>query len=222
MSEERLRKVAVVNAGTSDPSTTAMLAAQIGTRLSELSELQGMSLRLRFIDLRSISQEIMAALVTQHVGPGLRAAMEVLREADGLIVSTPVYKAGPSGLFSSFFQVLDSDLLIGIPVILAGTAGSSRHSLVVDDQLRGLFSYLRAVTAPTGVFAAPEDWSDDGLEGRIDRAASELLTMLKADLRAGLRDQSWKSYQHSYGSAGGTELGIELDSELMRMATGAS
>lgn len=26
--------------------------------------------------------------------------------------------------------------------------------------------------------------------------------------------------QHSYGSAGGTELGIELDSELMRLATG--
>lgn len=79
----------------------------------------------------------MAALVSQHVGPRPQAGIDELKDADGLIVSTPVCKAGPSGLFSSFFQVLDNDLLIGTPVILAGTAGSARHALVVDDQLRG-------------------------------------------------------------------------------------
>ena len=222
MSERTSFRVAVVNGGTSDPSTTAMLASRIGERLEELSEKSGATVELRTIDLRSISQEIMAALVTRHQGSGLKDALAALRDADGLIASTPVYNAGPSGLFSSFFQVLDSDLLIGTPVVLAGTAGSARHALVVDDQLRGSFAYLRTVTAPTGVFAAPEDWSDGGLEKRIDRAASELLTMLRLDLRSSLREESWKSYQHSYGSAGGTELGIDLDSELMRMATGGS
>jgi FMN reductase len=37
-----------------------------------------------------------------------------------------------------------------------------------------------------------------------------------------VRDQSWGSYQHEFGSAGGTELTIDLDSDLMRLATGGS
>jgi FMN reductase len=45
--------------------------------------------------------------------------------------------------------------------------------------MRPLFAYLRAVVAPTAVFAAPEDWAGgDGtsraLAERIGRAAGEL------------------------------------------------
>jgi len=35
-----------------------------------------------------------------------------------------------------------------------------------------------------------------------------------------VREESWGSYQHEFGSAGGTELDIDLDSDLMRLATG--
>ena len=38
--------------------------------------------------------------------------------------------------------------------------------------------HLRAVVVPTGVFAASEDFGSAGLEERIDRAASELVTLL--------------------------------------------
>jgi len=37
-----------------------------------------------------------------------------------------------------------------------------------------------------------------------------------------VRDESWDSYQHELGSAGGTEVGIDLDTDLMRLATGGS
>ncbi len=56
--------------------------------------------------------------------------------------------------------MLDNDLLIGKPVLLGATAGTARHALVVDDQLRPLFAYLRALPVPTSLFAAPEDWGD--------------------------------------------------------------
>ena len=92
-------------------------------------------------------------------------------EADGIIAAAPVYKAGASGLFTSFFHVLDNDLLIGKPVVLAATAGTARHALVADDQMRSLFAFLRTLTAPTSLFAAPEDWSDPALNKRVDRAA---------------------------------------------------
>ena len=35
-----------------------------------------------------------------------------------------------------------------------------------------------------------------------------------------VRDESWGRYQHEFGSAGGTELSIDLDSDLMRLAAG--
>ncbi|HEU4426236.1 MAG TPA: NAD(P)H-dependent oxidoreductase, partial [Pilimelia sp.] len=132
------------------------------------------------------------------------------------------YKAGASGLFTSFFQVLDNDLLIGKPVVLAATAGTARHALVVDEQMRSLFAYLRTIAVPTSLFAAPEDWGDPALNKRIDRAALELVLLMESGFARQVRDESWHSYQHAFGSAGGTEVDIDLDSELMRLAAGGS
>src|SRR6266700_7804592 len=87
--------------------------------------------------------------------------------ADAVIAAAPVYKAGISGLFKSFVDVLDNDLLIAKPVVLAAAAGSSRHALVVDEQMRSLFAYMRALTLPTSVFAAPEDWGAAELGERV-------------------------------------------------------
>jgi len=214
------RTLAVISAGTSDPSTTTMLAMRVADKAAALAAQSGTELRIRVIDLRALAGDITTALVSQHVSPELQSASDILRDADALVVSTPVYKAGPSGLFTSFFQVLDNDLLIGTPVALAATAGSARHALVVDDQLRGLFAYLRTVTVPTSLFAAPDDWTSADFGKRIERAATELVALVTGGFRAAVRGEAWASYQHSYGSAGGAEIGIDLDSDLMRLATG--
>ena len=212
----------VVTAGTSDPSSTRMLADQLAQRVTDLAGRRGNEVATRVIDLRELATEITTAMVSQLVGPKLQKAVAALGEADGIVASTPVYAAGASGLFTSFFQVLDSDLLIAKPVVLAATAGTARHALVVDEQLRSLFAYLRTMTVPTALFAAPEDWSDPVLAKRVDRAALELLLLMESGFAQQVRDESWHSYQHEFGSAGGTEITIDLDSELMRLATGGS
>ena len=48
---------------------------------------------------------------------------------------------------------------------MAATAGTARHSLVLEHALRPLFSY---------VCAASEDFGSRGLADRIERAAGEL------------------------------------------------
>jgi FMN reductase len=78
------------------------------------------------------------------------------------------------------------------------------------------------MTVPTSLFAAPEDWSDPALANRIDRAAVELVLLMESGFARKVRDESWDSYQHELGSAGGTEVGIDLDTDLMRLATGGS
>lgn len=212
----------VVSAGTSDPSSTRLLADRTAQRVAAIAGQRGATLRTRVIDLRELATDITTALTSQLVTPKLQQAVDVLGAADGLIVAAPVYKAGPSGLFTSFFHVLDNDLLIGKPTVLAATAGSARHALVVDDQMRPLFAYLRTLPVPTSLFAAPEDWGDEGLTKRIDRAAFELVLLMESGFARQVRDESWQSYQHEFGSAGGTELEIDIDSDLMRLATGGS
>lgn len=215
-------RLAVVSAGTSDPSSTRMLADRIASRTAALAQERGAAVAVDVIDLRELATEITTAIVSQLTGPKLTRAIEVLGRADGIVASAPVYKAAPSGLFSSFFHVLDNDLLIAKPVILAATAGTARHALVVDEQMRSLFAYLRTMTVPTSVFAATEDWNSSELGERIGRAAIELLLLMESGFAEQVRSESWKSYQHEYGSAGGTELDIDLSSDLMRLATGGS
>ena len=217
-------RLALVSAGTSDPSSTRLLADRIADRTIALAARHGHDVTVTVIELRELAADISNAVVSQLISPRLRQAIDALGAADGLVVSTPVYKAGASGLFKSFFDVLDNDLLIAKPVVLAATAGTARHALVADDQLRPLFAYLRALAVPTSLFAAPEDWADPALNQRVDRAVRELILLMESGFARAVRDESWSSYRHEFGTAAVTadEPAIELDTDLMRLATGGS
>jgi FMN reductase len=215
-------RLVVVSAGTSDPSSSRLLADRMAARVVALAQARGHRVTTSVIELRELATEITTAMTSQLTGPRLRAAVDALAVADGIVAVSPVYKAGLSGLFSSFFHVLAGDLLIGKPAVLGATAGTQRHALVVDDQMRPLFAFLRTLPVPTSLFAAPEDWGDEALGSRIDRAAIELLLLMESGFARKVRDESWGSYQHELGSAAATETEIDLDSDLMRLATGGS
>jgi FMN reductase len=218
-------QLTVVSAGTSDPSSTRLLADRIAERTVDLAGRRGQTVTTTVIELRELAVDISTATVSQLITPRLRQAIDALAAADGLVVSTPVYKAGASGLFKSFFDLLDNDLLIGKPVILAATAGTARHALVADDQLRPLFAYLRALPVPTSLFAAPEDWADPALNQRAERAARELILLMESGFARAVRDEAWDSYQHEFASSAEArgaddEPAINLNTDLMRLAAG--
>ena len=75
--------------------------------------------------------------------------------------------------------------------MLAAPAGAAGHSLAVDDQIRFMFAYLRAMTIPTSPYAAPEDWCDSALNKRIDRAAVEFVLLMESGFDWQIRDASW-------------------------------
>ncbi|GGC56345.1 NAD(P)H-dependent oxidoreductase [Hoyosella rhizosphaerae] len=222
MTEHKPFEIVVVSGGTSDPSSTRLLADRVAGRAEALATQRGRNVHVTVIDLRELATEITTALVSQLNGPKMNKAIAALGTADGIIAATPVYKAGPSGLFTSFFHVLDNDLLIAKPVVLAATAGTARHALVIDDQMRSLFAFLRTMTVPTSLFAASEDWSDNDLAKRIDRAARELVLLMESGFAEKVREESWGNYQHQFGSAGGAETSIDLNTDLMRIATGGA
>ncbi|EHL24530.1 hypothetical protein KYG_02287 [Acidovorax sp. NO-1] len=95
-----------------------------------------------------------------------------VEQADVLVVATPVYRGSYTGLFKHFFDLIHQDALIDTPVLLAATGGSERHALVIDHQLRPLFSFFQARTLPLGVYATDKDFVDQRLrdEALLDRA----------------------------------------------------
>ena len=221
------RRLVVITAGTSEPSSTRMLADRIAQRSLEfLQEMEPSrpTPSVQVVELAPLAVDIARATVTGLSSEGLQAAVEAIARADAIVASTPVYKAGISGLFKSFVDLLDDDLLVAKPVLLAATAGSSRHALVVDDQMRPLFAYMRALTLPTSVFAAPEDWGASELGERIRRAATELAVLVHAQTEQRITDRAWSRYQHQFaGNATRAEQSatdIDFDSPLMRLAAG--
>jgi len=214
-------KLVVVSGGTSDPSSTRMLADRITARVLERATASAVEVTTAVIELRPLAAELASAQVTGFAPPAVEAAIATLAEADALIVATPVYKAGISGLVKSFFDVVDQDLLIAVPTVLAATAGTARHALVADEQLRSLLAYLRALTTPTSVFAAGEDWGSKALGDRVDRAAHELVVLMAADVKTAMRDAG-THYNRVFGGAAEGADEIEFDTDLMRLATGGS
>ncbi len=169
-----MTSLVVVSAGLSTPSSTRLLADTLTSATAEaLGEVQ-----VTTIELRDLAHQLTDHMLTGFPGVKLGEAIEAIRRADGIIAVTPVFAASYSGLFKTFFDVLEEGLLDGKPVLVAATAGTARHSLVLDHALRPLFSYLHAVVVPTAVFAATDDFGDDGLHRRAARAAGELAALM--------------------------------------------
>lgn len=179
------RRLAVVTAGLSQPSSTRLLADRAANATTHALADHGDPTVVEVIELRDYAHDITDHMLIGFPSIRLRTAIDAVAASDGLIAVTPVFTASYSGLFKSFFDVLEADSLAGKPVLAAATGGTERHSLTLEHALRPMFVYLRAVVVPTAVYAASSDWgSGDGtargrpLDARIDRAAGELAALM--------------------------------------------
>lgn len=197
------RSIALVTAGLTEPSSTRLL----GDRLAEAAVAslveRGAGGAVEVIELRKLAHEITNHMLTGFPSGDLRGAVDDVTAADAVIAVSPTFNASYSGLFKSFFDVLEEGTLTDKPVLLGATGGTARHSLMLEHAMRPMFAYLRAVVVPTAVFAASEDWgtgesrgtsqdrpagSATALGRRIDRAGRELAELVLARDPAAERD----------------------------------
>jgi FMN reductase len=181
------RTIVVVTAGLSQPSSSRLLADQLAHATDRALRLAGDDVKIEVIELRALAHDLANNLVTGFPAGDLVTAIDHIVHADGVIAVTPIFTASYSGLFKTFFDVLDAGALAGKPTVIAATGGTTRHSLALEFAVRPMFVYLKAIVAPTSVFGASEDFGkvDAGrssLADRVDRAAREL-----AELVAGIR-----------------------------------
>ncbi len=218
------KRLVVVTAGTGNPSSTRQLSDRIAQKSLDLLIQEGTAATVSTIELGPLAVDTARAAVAGFPSEPLQAAIDRLAAADAIIAASPVYKAGISGLFKTFVDILDDDLIVAKPVLLAATGGTARHALVIDGQLRPLFAYMRALTLPTPVYAAPEDWGTADLGRRIERAATELAVLVRAGIEQQIADRAWSGYQHQFAGnatrAERTAADLDFDSPLMRLAAG--
>lgn len=154
------RHIAVVSGGLGDPSQSRMLADRLAEATTEALSRSGVVPEVHVIELRLLATAISDALIAHNNSPALQDAIDQVLQADGVIAVTPTFKASYSGLFKSFWDLIDEEEFAGTPVLLGATGGTARHSLIIDQAMRPLFAYLKAVTAPVSVFAASDDWGE--------------------------------------------------------------
>jgi FMN reductase len=187
------RSVAVVTAGLRQPSSSRLLADRLSAATAAALTQRGYESSPVIVELRDHAHELVDNLVTGFAPPDLRQVVDAVSSADGLIAVSPIFTASYSALFKAFFDVLDDDALTDKPVLMGATGGTERHSLALEHAFRPMFSYLRAVVAPTAVYAASTDWgrSERGasrLTSRIDRGAAQFADLVAARQTTPARD----------------------------------
>ena len=97
--------------------------------------------------------------------PAIAAALALVRQADAVIVATPVYKAAYTGILKAFLDVLPQDGLAGKLVLPLATGGSQSHMLVLDYALRPVLASLAARFILPGIYATGDQLPWDAQAG---------------------------------------------------------
>ena len=194
MSATASRSLVVVSAGLSQPSSTRLLADRLSAAVDRHLRGAGIEPQIEVVELRDQAKDLVNNLLAGFPSPHLRAALDAVLAADGLIAVTPIFSASYSGLFKLFLDLVERDGFAGKPVMIAATGGTASHSLALEHALRPLFAYLNAAVVATAVYAATEDWgrsgvaAEDSLVERIDRAALELSVAMSVRGSAARKD----------------------------------
>ncbi|MCU1117226.1 FMN reductase [Stenotrophomonas muris] len=155
-------RIVAVSGGLQRPSKAAALAEHLLDLIGE-----DIHSEQQLIELGELAPQLAGALWRSQLPEAVERQLVAVEQADVLVVATPVYRGSYTGLFKHFFDFIDQDALVDTPILLAATGGSERHALVIDHQLRPLFSFFQARTLPLGVYATDRDFA----EGRVHNDA---------------------------------------------------
>ena len=177
-------RIVAVSGGLQRPSRAATLAEHLLGLIGE-----DVHCEQQLIELGELAPQLAGALWRSQLPEAVERQLVAVEQADVLVVATPVYRGSYTGLFKHFFDFIDQDALVDTPILLAATGGSERHALVIDHQLRPLFSFFQARTLPLGVYATDRDFAEgrvhnDALIQRARLAVQRALPLLALSHRA--------------------------------------
>lgn len=171
-------RIVAVSGSLHEPSKTTALLRAIADAVAERAPAE-----VQVIELTQVGPSLAGALRREDLPAEVEEQLLAIEDADLLIVGSPVYRASFTGLFKHLFDFIEQYALVGKPVLLAATGGGERHALMIEHQLRPLFSFFQALTLPIGVYASNTDFAgyeieSEILQGRIALAAERALPLV--------------------------------------------
>ncbi|MDO6645827.1 FMN reductase [Acinetobacter guillouiae] len=213
--QQKPLNIVAVSGGLNNPSKTESLVQAI---LDELG--QATPIHVHFIKFSEIGHLLGGAIYRNQLPQRVQDDLAAVEAADALIVGTPVYRASFTGLFKHFFDFVEQTALVDVPVLLAASGGSDLHALVLEHQLRPLFSFFQAQTLPIGVYATDRDFTpeytikSEHIQDRITLAVARALPILEWAPAKGQRAEVVKAKTEQANQNLGINKQIEQDDVL--------
>lgn len=113
------------------------------------------------------------------------AVAKSIMAADGLIIGTPTYQGSISGALKNILDLMPESAFLDKAVGVIATAGSAKHYLVVEQQLKPVLSYMKARIVPKYVFIEEQQYDhqqivDDDVLFRLKRLSDDLIYEVKS------------------------------------------
>ncbi|WP_368645280.1 NADPH-dependent FMN reductase [Alkalibacterium putridalgicola] len=106
-----------------------------------------------------------------------------LMDADAIFIGTPIFQASIPGSLKNIFDLLPQNGLRDKTVSLLVTAGSAKHYLIAETQLKPILAYMKAQIVQTFVFMEERDFhrkeivNEDALF-RIERLVEDTFILM--------------------------------------------
>ncbi|MCI0763973.1 NADPH-dependent FMN reductase [Bacillus sp. TL12] len=122
---------------------------------------------------------------------------ETIMAADAIIIGTPTFQASIPATLKNIFDLLPVNAFRDKVVSMLVTAGTAKHYLMVEQQLKPILSYMKAHIVPTYVFIEEKDFHrkeiiNDDILFRMERLVED--TVLLVDAYAGIRQMKDAEY----------------------------
>ncbi|WP_188456448.1 NADPH-dependent FMN reductase [Virgibacillus oceani] len=103
---------------------------------------------------------------------------QTLMEADAIIIGTPIFQASIPATLKNIFDLLPINAFQDKIVSILVTAGSAKHYLIVEQQLKPILTYMKAQIVQTYVFIEEKDFyqkeiTNDDVLFRINRLVED-------------------------------------------------
>lgn len=122
---------------------------------------------------------------------------ETIMAADAIVIGTPTFQASIPATLKNIFDLLPVNAFRDKVVSTVVTAGTSKHYLMVEQQLKPILAYMKAHIVPTYVFIEEQDFLrkeivNDDVLFRLERLAED--TVMVADAFAAIRVKKDEEY----------------------------
>ncbi|WP_373895730.1 NADPH-dependent FMN reductase [Virgibacillus natechei] len=107
---------------------------------------------------------------------------ETIMEADAIIIGTPIFQASIPATLKNIFDLLPVGAFRDKVVSMLVTAGSAKHYLIVENQMKPILGYMKAQIVQTYVFIEEKDFyrkeiTNEDVLFRIDRLVEDTVVL---------------------------------------------